>query len=156
MTPEVQNALELLKGLLANPVVYNTLFLIAVGLIPKSVLDKLPIVGTLITLLKTMLEAQTAKQEAKKVNAGAVIAKASVEGYEQLKKTGKVDGATAAAETTRIVADKTGVNPELARILTEQAVRQTKKDAILTEIAQKSSITPVNVSIPALPQKKVQ
>lgn len=127
MSPELQNATDLLTGLLANPVVYSTLLLVVLGLIPKSLLDKLPILGQLVTLVKTVLIAQTAKQEAKQVNAGAVIAENAVQGYEQLKNQGKVDSATAAAETTRIIAEKTGLSPEMSRILTEQAVKQMKE-----------------------------
>lgn len=139
MTPEVHPALEQLKDLLETPVVYNALILIAIGLIPQSLLDKLPILGKLISLFKSSLAAQTAKQEAKKANAGAVIAGNLVEGFEQLKQTGRVDATTAAQETTRIIADKTGLSPELSRVLTEQAVRQMNKDKLFDKLAAQAS-----------------
>lgn len=121
---DTNQILDALKPFIENPAVQSALLLVVLGLIPKRLLDKLPILGNLIALVRSYLEAKQAKQEARKVDAGNIIAESMVQGYEQLKKTGKADSTSAAAEVAAEIAQRTGLNIELSRILVERAVHQ--------------------------------
>lgn len=123
-TTYTDQILAAIRTLAENPAVQSALLLLVLGLIPRRLLDRLPIFGNLIALVRTYLEAKQAKQEARKVDAGNVIAESLVQGYEQLKKTGKADSASAAAEVAAEIARRTGLTQELSRILVERAVHQ--------------------------------
>lgn len=124
MNPQLHSVFLQLQDLALNPVVYNALILIALGMIPSKTLDKLPIVGAAVSLLKAYLSAQAAKQEARKVSAASVLADAAVGGFEQLKLLQKVDSGAAAAEATELIRRKTGLDASTSRLLVERAVKQ--------------------------------
>lgn len=127
-----------IETILNQPEVISAIVLFALGLIGRAPLEKIPFFGVFVKILGQIVDAlednlmaareraATAANVAYKetLAAAAETATKLVEGQEQLKTIGKTDGAVAAATvTSKLVADF-DLEEDVARMLTERAVRE--------------------------------
>lgn len=120
----MNEAATLLTALLGEPLVYSTLLLILIGLIPERALAKLPLAGPAISLLKVWLEAQRTQAVSRRELAAQILADGAVGGLEQLKRRGVVDSATARALAVQHVTKHARLDPDTALRLVERSVSE--------------------------------
>lgn len=85
-------------------------------------LEKWPILGVLLKIVRKYIETTLADADARKVIGAGGLAEVLVGGAEQLKKIGTLDSPTAAAQVTKRLQDAYGLDEDTARMVTEKAV----------------------------------
>jgi hypothetical protein len=132
-----ENLIVLLEDIFSSPEVISAIALFAAGLIGRANLERVPFFGVFVKILAALVDAvndalvasQIAKQAqaneayAQSLQAASQAASMLVEGQEQMKSIGKVDGPTAAALVTAQVARDFDLEQDVAKLLTERAVR---------------------------------
>lgn len=126
--------MDFLVDLISNPYIAGAIVSVLVALLPadkvktlyktfNNLAEKFPIVGALFKILRLYLDRVQAGNVTAKIQAAEKGAFVMVEAAEQLKKTGKLDSGTAAAQVTAEVAHKYDLDEKTARTVTEAAVR---------------------------------
>lgn len=130
--------LPLLESILMREEVIAAAALFLAGLIGRARLERIPFIGVVVSIIARTIDAVGQNLEASrasaaarsdvaqadKIDAAASVARVLVEGQEQLKTSGKTDGATAAVEVTRALSTEFALSNDVARMLTERAVRE--------------------------------
>ena len=134
----MEGLVPMLETLLTRTEVVSAVVLFLMGIIGRANLEKVPFFGVFIRILAGLVDAINSQLESSRevsrarsdqahadtIEAASSVARLLVEGQEQLKMIGKVDGPTAASEVTQALSQEFHLSDRLARSLTEGAVRE--------------------------------
>lgn len=143
----VETIVVLISDLLSREEVLAAITLFLVGLVSRANLERIPFFGLVVRILgrvfdqleanatKAELEVQTeaAYAQEARIRAASSTAHILVSGQEQLKKINKTDSATAAATVTHELQSQFGLDRDMARVITEAAVRDLPKTGATEE-----------------------
>ena len=126
--------MDFVLDLISNPYVAGAIVSVLVAVLPaervktlystiSEIGEKFPIIGALLKILRLYLDRVQVTQMTGKLQSAEQGALLMVEGAEQLKKIGKLDSETAAAQVSAQVAKNYNLDEKTARTVTEAAVR---------------------------------
>ena len=130
--------MEAILALLQSEMVVGALVAVLTMLLPVEVVaqvykrlldlvEKVPIVGAVVGIVRRYVEKVKAHLEAEKLHNAAEAAEVLVNGAEQLKKIGVLDSPTAAVQVTQKLQETFKLDTDTARTVTESAVRNMQR-----------------------------